>query len=80
MNHNFLSILLTAVILGVSHLLLLNLIESNKRRVPSQNIAEFFKLGESDEEPEKYDDDDMKNELLNYVQEMSEKNNTSTKL
>tara|TARA_Y100001970_G_scaffold144845_1_gene177897 strand:+ start:1197 stop:1805 length:609 start_codon:yes stop_codon:yes gene_type:complete len=80
MNHNFLSILLSAVILGVTHLLLLNLIESNKRRVPSQNIAEFFKLGESDEEPEKYDDDDMKNELLNYVQEMSEKNNTSTKL
>ena len=76
MNHNFLSILLS-VILGVTHLLLLNLIESNKRRVPSQNIAEFFKLGESDEEPEKYDDDDMKNELLNYVQEMSEKNNTS---
>ena len=52
MNHNFLSILLSAVILGVSHLLLLNLIESNKRRVPRQNIAEFFKLGESDEESE----------------------------
>ena len=61
----------------LAHLLLLNLIESNKRRVPSQNIAEFFKLGESDEESEKYNDDDMKNELHQTVQEMSEKNNTS---
>ena len=74
-----LSIILSAVVLAVTHLLLLNFIESKKRRVPSQNLSKILKKDVENFEQD-YDDDAMKNELLNYVQEMSSKNNTKTTL
>ena len=43
-----LSIILSAVVLAVTHLLLLNFIESKKRRVPSQNLSKMLFLSKKD--------------------------------
>ena len=76
----FLSVVLSALILLITHFLLLNFIELKKRRSPSQNIAKFLSLGNLEEFQPEIDSESMKNELLNYVQDIAEKNNTTTKV
>ena len=76
----FLSVILTALVLIITHFLLLNFIELKKRRSPSQNIAKFLSLGNLEEFQPEIDSESMKNELLNYVQDIADKNNTTTKV
>ena len=76
----FLSVILTALVLIITHFLLLNFIELKKRRSPSQNIAKFLSLGNLEKFQPEIDSESMKNELLHYVQDIADKNNTTTKV
>ena len=79
------TITLMAIIFTISHFMLLNAIDLKERAMPKKNIENFLNLvtkkaPKAPKAPQVKKDDNMKNELLEYVNNLSSKNNTHTKI
>lgn len=78
------SVLLVLTLIFIIHFLIKNVLKTRGNQVPEENIEAF--LGKckgdlaSDEELAKKEDFEMKNDLLEYVQNMGDSRNTETEI